>query len=72
VGGGILVLGSLLAAVPGRRRRPTDPLSAPLPVMADGTGPGHDGDGPHDQHGHDEDSPVLVGTADDRVPVRSP
>jgi hypothetical protein len=38
VGGAILVLGSLLAAVPGRRRRPTDPVSAPIPAMADGDG----------------------------------
>ncbi len=36
VGGAILVLGSVLAAVPGRRRRPTDPVSAPLPAMAGG------------------------------------
>jgi cytochrome c-type biogenesis protein CcmF len=38
VGGGILVLGSLLAAVPGRRRRPTDPVSAPVPAVAGGNG----------------------------------
>jgi cytochrome c-type biogenesis protein CcmF len=30
-GGVLLVLGALLAAVPGRRRRPTDPVSAPVP-----------------------------------------
>jgi cytochrome c-type biogenesis protein CcmF len=30
VGGTILVLGAVLAAVPGRRRRPTDPVSAPV------------------------------------------
>jgi cytochrome c-type biogenesis protein CcmF len=35
VGGSILVLGCLLAAVPGRRRRPTDPISAPLPGLSD-------------------------------------
>jgi cytochrome c-type biogenesis protein CcmF len=29
VGGALLVLGSVLSAVPGRRRRPTDPVSAP-------------------------------------------
>ena len=40
MGGAILVLGSLLAAVPGRRRRPTDPVSAPIPAMADGDGGG--------------------------------
>jgi cytochrome c-type biogenesis protein CcmF len=31
VGGAILVLGAALAAVPGKRRRPTDPVSAPVP-----------------------------------------
>jgi hypothetical protein len=35
VGGAILVFGSLLALVPGRRRRPTDPVSAPIPALAD-------------------------------------
>ncbi len=32
VGGALMVLGSVLAAVPGRRRRPTDPVSAPVPA----------------------------------------
>ncbi|MFP5255866.1 MAG: heme lyase CcmF/NrfE family subunit [Acidimicrobiia bacterium] len=31
VGGGIMGLGTLLAAWPGRRRRPEDPVSAPVP-----------------------------------------
>jgi cytochrome c-type biogenesis protein CcmF len=35
VGGGVVVLGAALAVVPGRRRRPTDPASAPVPVVAD-------------------------------------
>ncbi|MGI9031127.1 MAG: heme lyase CcmF/NrfE family subunit [Ilumatobacteraceae bacterium] len=30
VGGGIMAIGTLLAAFPGRRRRPTDPVSAPI------------------------------------------
>jgi cytochrome c-type biogenesis protein CcmF len=30
LGGGLIVVGSVLAAVPGRRRRPTDPVSAPM------------------------------------------
>ena len=35
VGGFVVVLGTLLAAFPGRnRRRPTDPVSAPIPVAA--------------------------------------
>jgi cytochrome c-type biogenesis protein CcmF len=33
VGGGILVIGAVLAAVPGRRRRATDPVSAPVPAV---------------------------------------
>ena len=31
VGGGIIAIGTLLAAWPGRRRRPTQPVSAPVP-----------------------------------------
>ncbi len=31
IGGGLMALGTLLAAWPGRRRRPTDPVSAPIP-----------------------------------------
>jgi hypothetical protein len=30
LGGGLIVVGSVLAAVPGKRRRPTDPVSAPV------------------------------------------
>jgi cytochrome c-type biogenesis protein CcmF len=32
VGGAVMAVGTLMAAVPGRRRRPTAPASAPLPV----------------------------------------
>ncbi len=32
IGGGLMGLGTLLALFPGRRRRPTDPVSAPVPV----------------------------------------
>jgi cytochrome c-type biogenesis protein CcmF len=35
VGGGIMALGTLLAAWPGRRRRPVDPVSAPVPMAGD-------------------------------------
>src|SRR5205807_2585114 len=31
IGGGVMEVGTLLAAWPGRRRRPTEPVSAPLP-----------------------------------------
>ncbi len=84
VGGAILVLGSVLAAIPGRRRRPTDPVSAPVPAMADG-----DGDGRRRPVGDDDDdgaaargpavAPVTVpvgeledGRADERVRAGSP
>jgi cytochrome c-type biogenesis protein CcmF len=43
-GGFLLVLGSALAAVPGRRRRPTDPVSAPVPAAAAGDGSRGSGD----------------------------
>ncbi len=34
IGGGIMAFGTMLAAWPGRRRRPTDPVSAPVEVAA--------------------------------------
>jgi cytochrome c-type biogenesis protein CcmF len=35
IGGALMALGTLLAAFPGsRRRRPTDPVSAPVPAAA--------------------------------------
>ena len=33
VGGGLAAAGGLLSAVPGRRRRPTDPVSVPIPEL---------------------------------------
>jgi len=45
VGAGIVVVGAVLAAVPGRRRRATDPVSAPVPAVAGaGRGPDPDAD----------------------------
>jgi cytochrome c-type biogenesis protein CcmF len=81
VGGGILVLGSLLAAVPGRRRRPTDPVSALVPVVSEALGQDRvtetmDDDG--GRHGPPEIIvPVAVGEPEDgrtheRVPAGSP
>jgi hypothetical protein len=36
IGAGLIGFGSVLSAIPGRRRRPTDPVSAPVsaPVVA--------------------------------------
>jgi cytochrome c-type biogenesis protein CcmF len=35
IGGGIMAAGTFLSAFPGRRRRPTEPVSAPVPVAED-------------------------------------
>jgi hypothetical protein len=81
VGGAILVLGSVLAIVPGQRRRPTDPVSSPVPVLADGDGHPRSrptGDGPVDATAESERRvPVAFtsaedGRADERVPAGSP
>jgi cytochrome c-type biogenesis protein CcmF len=34
IGGGLMAVGTVLAMFPGRRRRPTDPVSAPVPGAA--------------------------------------
>ena len=45
--GGLLIgVGGLLALVPGRRRRPTDPVSSVSPVVGRGRTATPDGDGP--------------------------
>jgi cytochrome c-type biogenesis protein CcmF len=50
LGGGVILAGTVLAAWPGRRRRPTDPVSAPVGlaagVVADGGAGGADADEP--------------------------
>jgi cytochrome c-type biogenesis protein CcmF len=38
VGGALLVVGTILSAVPGRRRRPTDPVSQPVVGVAGTSG----------------------------------
>jgi cytochrome c-type biogenesis protein CcmF len=65
VGGAILVLGSLLALVPCRRRRPTDPVSAPVPAVADLVGPVA-------RLASVAAVDVEEGRADERVPAGSP
>jgi cytochrome c-type biogenesis protein CcmF len=39
IGGAVIAVGTALAAWPGRRRRPTAPVSAPVEVEASGTPP---------------------------------
>ncbi|HEX3565008.1 MAG TPA: heme lyase CcmF/NrfE family subunit [Acidimicrobiales bacterium] len=50
VGGALLVVGTLLSAVPGRRRRPTDPVSKPVVGAAGTPGPSDE-----DKHGDGDD-----------------
>jgi cytochrome c-type biogenesis protein CcmF len=59
IGGGLVVVGAVLAAVPGRRRRATDPVSAPVPAVAEGVGTTADGTG----HRDDEPSSTLGASA---------
>jgi cytochrome c-type biogenesis protein CcmF len=76
-GGAVLVLGALLAAVPGKRRRPTDPVSAPVPGVGTGDRPDGPGKGPGETG---EFERVLLGLrrpdgderSDEPVPARSP
>jgi hypothetical protein len=61
-GGALLALGALLAAIPGKRRRPTDPVSAPVPAI--GAGDGSSGSG--------DSSPPLVDALSDGPGVTAP
>ena len=63
IGGALIIVGSVLSAVPGRRRRPTDPVSAPVAWSAPGAAPARDGDGPH--------TPDLAEAPPRREPVRA-
>ena len=51
-GGAVMAFGSLLAAFPGRRRRPTDPVSAPVSVA---------GSSPEPEPAEGPEQPVPVG-----------
>jgi cytochrome c-type biogenesis protein CcmF len=65
IGGGLVVVGSVLSAIPGRRRRPTDPVSA---QVADAVSPADPGaSGPAE----DRPSPARSGAVEpaDSVPV---
>jgi cytochrome c-type biogenesis protein CcmF len=66
VGGAIVVLGALLAAFPGRRRRATDPLSAPVPAVAAAAGrPEPDPSLPVTPTGTEPGGPAAPGTRPD-------
>jgi cytochrome c-type biogenesis protein CcmF len=73
IGGGVIAIGTVLAAFPGRRRKGTDPVSAPVPERLDHkrrgsgedeTGPvaGPPGGGAPDDG--DDREPVPVGSSD--------
>jgi cytochrome c-type biogenesis protein CcmF len=51
IGGAIIAVGTAMAAFPGRRRRPTDPVSAPTTATAS------------DDDGDDQPSPELAGVS---------
>jgi cytochrome c-type biogenesis protein CcmF len=51
IGGGVVALGTLLAAWPGRRRRPVDPASAPVPGSPSATDNGGSGGGTNGGNG---------------------
>jgi cytochrome c-type biogenesis protein CcmF len=80
IGGAVMAFGTILAAFPGRRRNPIDPVSAPLPasaVVGDGGGAGKGaevsvtGDTAPAGAGDDAtpDGPGRTGGAPDRVEV---
>jgi cytochrome c-type biogenesis protein CcmF len=73
VGGMLVGLGGLLALWPGGRRRPTDPVSAPAPVvLAAADGPNGNGNGSGNGTGqHDDDRSAGVGS-DVPIGVESP
>jgi cytochrome c-type biogenesis protein CcmF len=67
VGGALMAVGTLLSAVPGRRRRPTDPVSKPVAGAVGTPGPfGEDGDERLEQREEAEAQPdqVPVGIGD--------
>jgi cytochrome c-type biogenesis protein CcmF len=67
IGGGVIALGTVLAAFPGRRRKGTDPVSAPVPERLDRRrrGSGEDEQGPDQPVGSDGSD----GPDEDREPV---
>ena len=65
VGAGLIGVGSVLSAIPGRRRRPTDPVSAPVVEVAPAASGGDSPPvaGPEDRPDVEAD-PLPVGAGD--------
>ncbi len=75
IGGALVVVGSVLSAIPGRRRRPTDPVSAPVSDAASPGEPGNSGPVPERPSGVGSESvepPVTVVGPDASTPTRQP
>jgi cytochrome c-type biogenesis protein CcmF len=65
IGGGVIAVGTILAAFPGRRRKGTDPVSAPVPERLERTRRGSGEDEPEAEVEHDDDrEPVGAGSTD--------
>ncbi len=63
IGAGLMAAGSVLSAIPGRRRRPTDPVSAPVVEAESPVLPPAGGDRDRGA-GHHEPDPVTVGAGE--------
>jgi cytochrome c-type biogenesis protein CcmF len=70
IGGGVIAVGTVLAAFPGRRRKGTDPVSAPVPERLDRKRRGSGEDevtergGSADEASDDEREPVAAGSSE--------
>jgi len=67
IGGGLVVVGSILSAIPGRRRRPTDPVSSPVIGIAASVTPraeAEDANGVPAARSEAEVGPLPVGAGD--------
>jgi len=67
IGGGLVVVGSILSAIPGRRRRPTDPVSSPVIGIAAPVTPraeAEDANGVPAARSEAEVGPLPVGAGD--------
>ena len=63
IGAGLIGFGSILSAIPGRRRRPTDPVSAPVSGVAPPPDPELDRDTGSPDDASDDRLPVGAGDA---------